>query len=84
MTVGFPSLRIDSSNETHHLWNNNGTWWVHFTLHFDHRKRRVRKSLGTRSLAEAIARRDALLLRIERDGEPVPERRHAGDLRQWT
>ncbi len=84
MTIGFPSLRIDADNQTHHLWNNNGVWWVHFTLHFDHRKRRVRRSLKTRSLAEAIERRDALLLQIEREGEPVPERpATAGDQRQW-
>ena len=43
-------------------------------MHFDHRKRRVRRSLGTRSLADAIARRDALLLRIAGEGEFVPER----------
>ncbi len=84
MTIGFPSLRIDTDNQTHHLWNNNGVWWVHFTLHFNHRKRRVRRSLKTRSLSEAIERRDALLLRIEREGEPVPDRpAHAGDQRQW-
>lgn len=84
MTIGFPSLRIDADNQTHHLWNNNGVWWVHFTLHFDNRKRRVRRSLKTRSLAEAIERRDALLLQIEREGEPVTERpATAGDQRQW-
>jgi hypothetical protein len=84
MTIGFPSLRVDADNQRHHLWNNNGVWWVHFTLHFDHRKRRVRRSLKTRSLAEAIERRDSLLLRIEREGELVPERpATAGDQRQW-
>ena len=74
MPVGFPSLRVDHANELHHLWNNNGTWWVHYTVHFDHRKRRVRRSLGTRSLADAKARRDALLLKIAGEGEYVPER----------
>jgi len=74
MPVGFPSLRVDHANECHHLWNNNGTWWVHYTVHFDHRKRRVRRSLGTRSLADAIARRDAILHRIASEGEFLPER----------
>jgi hypothetical protein len=74
MPVGFPSLRVDRANECHHLWNNNGTWWVHYTVHFDHRKRRVRRSLGTRSLADAIARRDAILHRIASEGEFLPER----------
>ncbi|MEO1991742.1 MAG: hypothetical protein ABGW78_07410 [Pirellulales bacterium] len=74
MVIGFPSLRIDSANQTHHLWNNNGVWWVHFTLHFDNRKRRVRRSLQTRSLSEAIERRDALLMKIEHEGECIPDR----------
>ncbi len=74
MPVGFPSIRVDEANERHHLWCNNGTWWIHYTVHFDHRKRRVRRSLGTRSLTEAMLRRDSLLLRIASDGEPVPDR----------
>jgi len=74
MPVGFPSIRVDQRNEKHHLWCNNGTWWVHYTVHFDHRKRSIRRSLRTRSLTEAILRRDALLLRIASDGDLVPER----------
>jgi hypothetical protein len=74
MPVGFPSIRVDAANERHHLWCNNGTWWIHYTVHFDQRKRRVRRSLRTRSLAEAIVRRDSLLLRIASDGDHVPER----------
>ena len=75
MTIGFPSVRIDDGNVLHHLWCNNGTWWVHYTLHFDGRKRRIRRSLGTRLVAEAVRRRDDLLDQLARDGEPVPERR---------
>lgn len=74
MPVGYPSIRVHDHNPTHHLWNNNGVWWVHFTVHFDQRKRRVRRSLQTRSLTEAVERRNALLLRISQDGEFVPER----------
>ena len=56
------SLRIDEHNPLHHLWNNNGTWWVHYTEHLpDFTKRRVRRSLGTRDREEAVRRRDALL-----------------------
>ncbi|MGA0133677.1 MAG: hypothetical protein ACO3ND_04905 [Opitutales bacterium] len=59
------SLRIDVGNPLHHLWNNNGTWWVHYTEHLpDFTKRRVRRSLGTRDQEEAVRRRDALLGRI--------------------
>ncbi len=80
MTIGFPSIRVDDANPLHHLWCNNGTWWVHYTLHFDHRKRRIRRSLGTAVLAEAVRRRDAILARLAAEGEPVPERdwRRAG------
>lgn len=74
MPVGFPSIRVDRDNPRHHLWCNNGTWWVHYTVHFDHRKRRIRRSLQTRSLTEAILRRDSLLLQITSDGEALPER----------
>lgn len=75
MPVAFPSIRVDQSNDTHHLWCNNGTWWLHYTVHFDHRVRRIRKSLRTRCLAEAIARRDEHLRHIADHGEFVPDRR---------
>ena len=26
------AIRI-GSNPNHHLWNNNGTWWLHYTEH---------------------------------------------------
>jgi hypothetical protein len=77
MTLGFPSLRVDAGNPLHHLWCNNGTWWVHYTLHFEGRKRRIRRSLGTRAMEVAIQRRDELLARLAAEGEPVPERRQS-------
>jgi len=56
------SIRVSEDNRRHHLWNNNGTWWLHYTEHLaDFTKRRVRRSLGTKDPAEAIRRRDALL-----------------------
>ena len=79
MPIGFPSLRVDYANPLHHVWCNNGTWWVHYTLHFGHRKRRIRRSLGTSSLREAVRRRDALLARLAAEGEPVPERGRGPD-----
>ena len=74
MSLGHLSPRTPDAGDRHHLWNNNGTWWVHYTLHFGHRKRRIRRSLKTRSLDEAIRRRDELFARIARDGEWLPER----------
>jgi hypothetical protein len=56
------SLRINPDNPDHHLWNNNGTWWCHYTEHLpDYTKRRVRVSLGTSDLKIARRRRDELL-----------------------
>ncbi len=56
------SVRCQSGNENHHLWNNNGTWWCHFTVHLpDFTKHRIRLSLETPSLREARQLRDALL-----------------------
>jgi hypothetical protein len=46
----------------HHLWNNHGTWWCHYTVHLpDYTKRRVRLSLGTPSVEQARKLRDRLL-----------------------
>ena len=62
MSTATPSLRVDPANANHHLWNNHGTWWLHYTLHLpDYTKRRIRKSLSTRSLEAARAKRDTFL-----------------------
>lgn len=80
MPLGRLSARIDAANERHHIWLNNGTWWVHYTLNFDFRTRRIRRSLETNSLAEAIRRRDALFDRLAREGEWVPDRDPDADM----
>lgn len=56
------SIRVSEANRLHHLWNNNGTWWLHYTEHLaDFTKRRVRRSLRTHDLELAIRRRDEAL-----------------------
>jgi len=56
------SIRVSEDNRLHHLWNNNGTWWLHYTVHLaDFTKRRVRRSLRTHDLELAISRRDEWL-----------------------
>jgi hypothetical protein len=56
------SLRVNEENPRHHLWNNNGTWWIHYTLHFaDYTAQRIRRSLRTSELEEAIRRRDEII-----------------------
>ena len=55
---GFP-LRISDDNPNHHLWNNNGIWWLHYTVYpTAYTSERVRRSLGTHSLDVARDRRD--------------------------
>lgn len=49
-------------NPDHHIWNNNGTWWCHFTVHNpDYTKERVRVSLHTKDRDEARQRRDFIM-----------------------
>ena len=56
------SIRVSEANRLHHPWNNNGTWWLHYTEHLaDFTKRRVRRSLRTHDLELAIRRRDEAL-----------------------
>jgi hypothetical protein len=74
MPQGYRSSHSGKPGDRHHLWNNNGTWRVRYTLHFGHRKRRIRRSLKSRSLEEAIRRRDELFAAIAREGEWVEER----------
>lgn len=60
-----PAARGKEANADHHLWNNNGTWWCHFTLHLpDFTKKRMRVGLKTRDATEARERRDGLLERF--------------------
>ncbi len=63
-TLDTPSIRVLAHNPDHHLWNNHGTFWCHYTLHFpDYTKRRVRQSLGTPCLKKARKLRDQILRR---------------------
>ncbi|MFM8655833.1 MAG: hypothetical protein ACKOD5_01675 [Chthoniobacterales bacterium] len=50
------------SNPDHNIWNNNGTFWCHFTVHNpDFTKERVRVSLHTKDRDEARQRRDFIM-----------------------
>lgn len=65
ITNAIPALRIADTNPDHHLWNNNGTWWIHYTLHLpDYTKRRVRRSLSTRHSRTARQRRDEIFAEL--------------------
>jgi hypothetical protein len=58
-------IRITPDNPNHHLWNNHGTWFLHYTVHpTEFTKERIRRSLGTKDLTLARARRDAFFTRL--------------------
>ena len=58
--------RRTKSNPNHHLWNNNGTWWLHFTLHSNTgTRKRHRFSLKTPDLESARRKRDRILTAIQ-------------------
>jgi hypothetical protein len=60
------ALRVAPENPDHHLWDNHGTWWCHFTVHLpDYTSQRRRVSLRTRDRGEARRRRDALLASLQ-------------------
>jgi len=52
-------LRVDAENPNHHLWDNHGTWFLHYTIHpTPFTKERIRRSLGTKDVRIARERRD--------------------------
>jgi hypothetical protein len=56
------SARRPLPNPNHHIWCNNGTYFIHVTLRLGgRRKLRLRKSLGTKDVGEARRRRDRFL-----------------------
>ena len=60
--VQLPGLRIRVENPTHHLWNNHGTWFLHYTVHpTPFTKERIRCSLRTKDLETARRQRDDFL-----------------------
>ena len=57
--ITLAALRISESNPNHHLWNNNGTWFLHYTVYpTPFTKERIRRSLGTKDVNTARERRD--------------------------
>jgi hypothetical protein len=66
------AIRVDPANPDHHLWNNNGTWFIHYTVYpTPITKQRIRRSLGTRSLELARLKRDELFAAL-RERIPWP------------
>ena len=56
------SIRTNNRNPNHHLWNNNGTWYIHYTVAETGQSGvRHRRSLKTNSLTAARKLRDQTL-----------------------
>ena len=66
-----PSIQIDLRNRNHHIWNNNGSLWLHYTMKvwdyrdFTYKVKRIRKNLKTKSIREARRQRDAIFKDLE-------------------
>ena len=60
------SIRINETNPNHHLWNNNGVWFIHYTMYpTPVTTKRVRCSLRTSSVLEARVKRDDFFSRTQ-------------------
>ncbi len=65
-----PGIRVRAENPNHHLWNNHGTWFRHYTIHpTPFTKERIRRSLSTKDLAVARERRDAFFAELAADAQ---------------
>ena len=75
MSTNTLALRTNPRNLNHHLYDNHGTWWIHFHVHGpDYTKARIRESLGTNCLTTARELRDLAFAHLAlhaRLGEPV-------------
>lgn len=66
-------MNTHSPNPDHNIWNNNGTWWCHYTIHdSSSTARRVRVSLETKDVDEARQRRDAIIKATSNISTKVP------------
>ncbi len=69
MKLNILAVRTNPENRNHHLYNNNGTWWIHFHVHGpDFTKSRIRESLGTHCLKTARELRDVALAHMALHG----------------
>ena len=58
-------IRVRPENPNHHLWNNHGTWFLHYTVHpTPFTKERIRRSLGTQDIRIAREPRDSFFANL--------------------
>ena len=66
--TALPRIRVRGENSNHHLWNNHGTWFLHYTVHpTPFTKDRIRHSLGTKDIRIARKRRDTIFAQLTVD-----------------
>jgi hypothetical protein len=69
-------VKNKNPNPNHNIWNNNGTYWCHYTVHNDdYTKQRVRVSLGTNDVQIARALRDFLMQATPKIATNIPRMR---------
>ena len=67
-----PGIRVSPDNPNHHLWNNHGTWFLHYTVHpTPFTKERIRRSLGTKDVRVARERRDSFFAHLASEAAKV-------------
>ena len=63
------AIRVDETNANHHLWNNNGTWWLHYTVYpTPVTSERRRESLRTKCIEHARYKRDGIFRALGSEG----------------
>lgn len=73
-----PGIRVRADNPNHHLWNNHGTWFLHYTVHpTPFTKERIRRSLGTKDLKIARERRDSFFAHLVSEAVKAEQQRKA-------
>ena len=66
-------MKNQNLNPNHNIWNNNGTYWCHYTVHnADYTKQRVRVSLGTKDVEIARALRDFIMDATPKIASAIP------------
>lgn len=69
-------MKNKNLNPNRNIWNNNGTWWCHYTVHNDdYTKERVRVSLGTDDVKIARALRDFIMQATPKIAGNIPRMR---------
>jgi hypothetical protein len=78
--ASLPGIRVRAENPNHHLWNNHGTWFLHYTVHpTPFTKERIRRSLGTKDIQVARERRDTFFTYLASEAaKGVPANSTAG------